>query len=155
MKNLFLILLILLATKAVKCETVKVDLETIRIIDLASKEFSIKTEYLLKIAYIESRFKTKAVNINKNGTVDVGLFQINTIHWNTTCKGLNIFTTKGNAFCAAKLLKRAKRYKENDEYWLGRYHSKTPSLKRKYYKLINGVNLDSIEIKEVKNENFK
>ena len=34
----------------------------------------------IKIAYCESRFNPKATNINKNGTKDVGIFQINT-YW--------------------------------------------------------------------------
>ena len=37
-------------------------------------------EYLLLIAYVESRHNPKAINYNKNGTVDKGLFQLNSVN---------------------------------------------------------------------------
>lgn len=34
----------------------------------------------LRIAYLESRYKLDAVNVNRNGSTDKGVFQINSIH---------------------------------------------------------------------------
>jgi len=43
-------------------------------------------EILSCLAYLESSYDTKSVsNPNSNGTIDRGLFQINSIHINTTC----------------------------------------------------------------------
>lgn len=44
------------------------------------KEFNIPPSLLWSIAKTESDFNIKAKNINKNGSVDYGLMQINSIH---------------------------------------------------------------------------
>lgn len=150
MKYLILILSLVLLAKISHAQKVQVDFETIRTINEIAKTENIKVEYLLRIAFVESRFKIDAINVNKNGTIDLGLFQINTIHWNTTCKNFDVFTVKGNTRCATKLIKIALKHKGKDAHWLGRYHSKTPSLKRKYYNLINSVDLNRIEVKKEK-----
>ncbi len=76
----------------------------LRIIHKAAERYDLDVQDLLSIAYTESKFDNDARRENGNGTVDVGMFQINTIHWDTTCKGLDILTLKGNAYCAAKIV---------------------------------------------------
>lgn len=115
---------------------------TLKIVYKASKRFGVDSQDLLKIAFLESSFKETAVRVNKNGTIDLGMFQINSVHWSTTCKAFDIFTLEGNAYCAAKLVKLAKEgAREDDEHWIGRYHSKTPSLKVAYANKVQSVNL--------------
>lgn len=99
---------------------------------MACKEYKVNYNDMMRIAYIESAFRVDALNKNRNGTIDVGLFQINSIHHNTTCAGLNVYTVKGNVYCAVKLVAGLKKYKAVDKHWIGRYYSKTPSLKRRY-----------------------
>lgn len=45
-----------------------------------SAKYGINTETALRIAKAESNFKADVVNYNTNGTEDVGVFQINTVH---------------------------------------------------------------------------
>lgn len=105
----------------------------------AAGTYNIKPKYLFAIWAIESsgdRSGTVHIKENKNGTFDVGPFQINSIHISRTCKEHDIFTFKGNVYCAAKLIKLHSRFKNKDECWLARYHSKTPSKKKIYCKKI-------------------
>lgn len=99
----------------------------------AAKTYNVSEEKLLRIAYVESHFNKRAVRINKNYTMDYGAFQINSIHWHTTCSEYNIFEFAGNVSCAAKLLSVHKKHKYKDTQWMARFHSKTPSKKQKYY----------------------
>ena len=48
--------------------------------DLIVKYFGSDSETMLKIAKAESNLKPDAVNVNKNGTRDIGIFQINSVH---------------------------------------------------------------------------
>lgn len=103
------------------------------VINKAAGRYALDKKHLLKLAKIESNFMEKAININKNKTVDYGMFQINSVHWDTTCKEYNIFLLEGNALCAAKIVKKIQtKYKGIDDCWLARYHSNTASIKRKY-----------------------
>jgi hypothetical protein len=119
--------------------------KTLKVIYNAAKKFDVDANDLLKIAFVESSFREHARRVNSNGTIDLGMFQINSIHWSTTCKSFDVFTLKGNAACAAKLLKAAAKHAEKDEDWKGRYHSKTPSLKSAYADKLAAVNLESKE----------
>lgn len=103
------------------------------------KEYKVSYNDMMRIAFIESSFRADALNKNKNGTVDVGLFQINSIHHNTTCAGLNVYTVKGNVYCAVKLVAGLKKYKAVDKHWLARYHSKTRSKKLAYVNKLNKI----------------
>lgn len=44
---------------------------------LAGKKYKVNPDILLAIAVVESGMKANAVNVNKNGTKDYGMFQIN------------------------------------------------------------------------------
>lgn len=114
----------------------------LKVIYKAAKRFNLDAQALIKIAYLESSFREDATRVNPNGTVDYGMFQVNSVHWTTTCKDYNVFTTYGNTYCAAKLLWLASKHSSHDPHWTGRYHSKTPSLKAAY-----ADKLASIELK--------
>lgn len=99
-------------------------------ISFASKAYSLNPLELTAIGILESglgQFKT--LRVNKNGTIDVGLFQINSVNLHK-CTEYNVETIEGSALCAAKLLSSIKA-KHKD--YLGRYHSKTPSKKNAYH----------------------
>lgn len=97
-----------------------------------AKEARIDSNDLIRVAYVESRFKMSAIRNNTNGTIDFGMFQINSVHWSTTCKAYNVMSFSGNAKCAAKLIQDAKKHAGHDSLWLARYHSKTHSKKALY-----------------------
>jgi len=97
--------------------------------------------YLLRaILMVESRLNPKAININKNGTRDIGVAQINSIH-------LPVLQTHGikenhlmdacvNTYVGAWLLrKQIARYGMN---WFGvaAYHSVTPDKNFRYQVLV-------------------
>ena len=131
------ILLIVLIAFKVDARDAKPSMKQLEVIQSVSKKYNVKMSHLLKIAYVESRFKQDAVRVNTNGTIDVGMFQINSIHFDTTCKGLDVLKLQGNAECAAKILKSHSKHSSKDAQWIARYHSKTPSLKAKYYQKLN------------------
>lgn len=108
--------------------------QRLQVLYKVAKEARIDSNDLIRIAYVESKFKQNAVRTNSNGTVDYGMFQINSVHWSTTCRYMNVMTFEGNVRCAAKLVQEAQIHSKRDVLWLGRYHSKTPSKKIKYSK---------------------
>lgn len=123
-------------------QTVKMpSAKTLKVIYQAAKRYDVDAQALIKIAYLESSFKADARRVNVNGTVDFGMFQVNSVHWTTTCKGLDVFSLKGNASCAAKLLSLAAKHADVDPHWTGRYHSKTPTLKAAYAAKLASITL--------------
>lgn len=105
-------------------------------IDKASKAFDVDALQLTAIGIIESGLgKNAKTRLNRNGTHDKGVFQINTVNW-SKCAEFKIETLQGNAFCAAKLLSQIKIKKPQD---LGKYHSKTPSKKIAYFAKLTKV----------------
>lgn len=106
-------------------------------INSASARYNVDPKVLQAIAYLESSGgKRTSLRINTNGTFDVGAFQINSLHWYTTCKKYNVLTLQGNAYCAALILSKHTKHANRDPDYVGRYHSKTPSLKKKYAKKV-------------------
>lgn len=59
---------------------------------------------LFCIAKLESNFDPYAFNINKNGTIDVGLLQINSI-WYKHCK-FPLYKIENNVSCAKTVLEK-------------------------------------------------
>lgn len=49
-------------------------------IEVLAPQYGVDVEVAMKIAFAESSFREKAVNYNTNGTNDMGVFQINSIH---------------------------------------------------------------------------
>ncbi len=108
----------------------------IRAIQKASSTFHVNSLELTAIGIIETGLgKYSHIHRNSNGTVDRGIFQINTVN-EVVCVEYNLDSPEGSALCAAKLLSQIKT-KHND--YLGRYHSKTPTKKAIYLKKVTQV----------------
>lgn len=121
--------------------------QVLNLIYRVALKHNLDAQNFVSIAYIESKFDPNAIRVNKNQTIDYGMFQINSVHWTTTCLGLDIFQLQGNAECAARILSSFKHFEIDDPHWIGRYHSKTPSLKKKYFKLVENakVHLNKVD----------
>lgn len=129
-----------LVVLAMECSNAaSLTLEQKKTINSVAKQYGISKDKLIRIAYVESHFNQKAVRFNKNYSMDYGAFQINSIHWHTTCAEFNIFEFEGNCRCATKLLVMHKRNASHDSIWYGRYNSKTPSKKQLYVDKLNRV----------------
>lgn len=60
----------------------------------------------LAIAKSESGLKETSVNINTNGTIDIGIFQINSVHWSKPkCHPKFLFDAYKNTDCAFEIWK--------------------------------------------------
>lgn len=103
----------------------------------AAKVYGVDERTMIAIAYIESSFRPDAYNVNVNGTVDLGLFQINSVVAKEECEEYNLWSAKGSALCAAKMI--AKHKKTGDPLYIGRYHNSRPELKLKYYRRVQEV----------------
>lgn len=119
----------------------KLSIEAVRAIVDASNKYGIDAQALVKIGYVESRYNQAAIRVNKNHTVDIGMFQVNSVHWSKECKGIDVTTLQGNADCAAKIIAGHAKHAKTDSAWLGRYHSKTISKKLFYSKQLDKVGL--------------
>lgn len=110
----------------------------IKAIAYASKHYGINPLELTAIGIIETGLgKYNKTRLNTNGTLDKGIFQINSVNFKT-CVEYNLNSPEGSALCAAKLLSRLKARRSD---YLGAYHSKTPSKKTLYlikvYKIVS------------------
>ena len=140
MRSLIYILFMLIITLVIKVRAeVPIKQHQLTVINEAAIAYGVSPDKLVRIAYVESRFNENAIRHNRNGTTDIGIFQINTVHISRTCKEYNIGTLYGNTYCAAKLLAIHKKHKYKDSKWHARFHSKTPSLKHKYYLKLQAV----------------
>lgn len=109
-------------------------------IELASLKYNVDPEVMRAIATIESSYGKRAIlRRNKNATYDVGVFQINSVHWSTTCRGYDVTTLEGNTNCGARLLKAALKRGPMDRDAVGAYHSRTPSKKHKYATKVRAI----------------
>jgi hypothetical protein len=115
--------------------------EPFRAIETAARLYGLDPKQMVAIADVESRMSVKALNVNTNGTRDVGMFQINTVVAEGECLEFNVFTVQGNALCAAKLLKGHKKHEYDDAQWIGRYHSKQPNEKALYVQKLNDLQM--------------
>jgi soluble lytic murein transglycosylase-like protein len=102
----------------------------------ASQYYNINPKLLKAIAKIESNFNPKAIRVNKNGTKDYGIMQINSIHFRElSVFGIgehNIMDPRTNIFIGAALLERHIKVFGNDISSVGRYHSNTPQFKAQW-----------------------
>lgn len=102
----------------------------------ASGTYGIDVLELTAIGIVETGLgKYAKTRRNRNGTFDKGLFQINTVNV-PYCIEYNLDSPEGSALCAAKLLARIKK---NREDYLGVYHSKTPSKKAVYEQKLSNI----------------
>lgn len=106
--------------------------------DLAAQRFDVDAWLLFAIASRESNFTQGAIGNNKNGTQDLGIMQINTIHLNEMQRyGISRNDILHNKDCkgtyvSALLLKRCLNDYGVNIDGVGCYHSRTPHLRRKY-----------------------
>jgi len=145
MKHLLLILLI--TTKAHAGDVTNVlrladangfqpDARIARAIVKASRRYHIDARELAAIAIVETGLgKYTRSTPNDNGTIDEGIFQINSVNF-SRCVEYNLKSPEGSAYCAAKLLSTIKHARSD---YLGVWHSKTPSKKIKYMKKVTQV----------------
>lgn len=60
----------------------------------------------IAVAKAESGLQEDRYNINKNGTIDIGIFQINEVHWKKEgCKPKDLFDGFKNVDCAYQIWK--------------------------------------------------
>lgn len=106
-------------------------------ISRAARAYNVSVEKMTAIAIVETGLgRYTAVKLNKNGTRDKGLFQINEVN-KTFCREFNLNTDEGSAFCAAKILADLKKRYPKDYY--GVYHSKTPKYKEAYKEKVDNI----------------
>ncbi|WP_299999373.1 lytic transglycosylase domain-containing protein [uncultured Cedecea sp.] len=103
----------------------------------AAQCFKINPLIIKAIIWQESNNRQDVINVNKNKTQDVGIMQINSIHFNTLGK-LGVTEKEirenscANVFSGSWILSRVI---ENNAYsWegIGKYHSKTPYYRDRY-----------------------
>ncbi|WP_080761782.1 lytic transglycosylase domain-containing protein [Aeromonas hydrophila] len=110
----------------------------------AAQCFQINPLLLKAIIWQESRNRQQAMNQNANGTVDVGVMQINTVHFKAL-KSLGIDETLlrenscANVFSGAWVLKQSIELYGYTWDGIGNYHSKTPVHHDRYVKKIIGL----------------
>nr|WP_323118007.1 lytic transglycosylase domain-containing protein [Burkholderia alba] len=111
----------------------------------AARRYRVNADVLRSIAYYESGLNPRALHRNRNGSVDVGLMQINSVHFpalrdaGIDRRGLDDASV--NARVGAALLRR-----QIDLYgatWraVGAYHSTTPELRDRYARAIYDIYL--------------
>ena len=106
----------------------------------AAKYQHVNPEVLRAIAKVESRDNPHAVNRNRNGTVDFGLMQINSVHLRELNRyGIHrrdLMNECKNIYTAAWLLRQKMDQHGNTWQAIGAYHSETPALRKQYAGLV-------------------
>ena len=104
--------------------------------DDAATTYRVNPWVLRGIAYVESRFNPSAINKNRNGTIDIGITQINSIHLPRLARfGIrkqDLFDACTSIHVSAWLLKQKMEIHGNTWKAIGAYHSETPSFRDKY-----------------------
>lgn len=68
------------------------------------EKFGNECQIALLVARAESNMNEEAININKNGTIDMGIFQINSVHWKKEgCNPKSLLDARKNVNCAYKI----------------------------------------------------
>ncbi|HRF57805.1 MAG TPA: lytic transglycosylase domain-containing protein [Campylobacterales bacterium] len=97
------------------------------------EHFGIPPLLLKNIAKIESSLNPHCINHNKNGTIDYGIMQINTVHFAELQRyGVNernIMNPKVNIMAGAILVKKLIDNNQTNYDSIGKYHSKTSRFK--------------------------
>ena len=109
-------------------------------ISSASSFHGVNPWVLASILKVESSFNPKAVNRNDNGSVDVGIGQMNSIHFKELAKwGIapnDLFDACTATYVAAWHLSKQVRAYGNTWFAIGAYHSATPYYNQRYQALI-------------------
>jgi soluble lytic murein transglycosylase-like protein len=106
------------------------------IFEKAGNDFGIEPTLLQRIATIESSLNPRAINQNKNGTVDIGLMQINSMHLRSLSRiGVTreaLLDPEVNVYVGALLLSSHIRKKGYNLEAIGCYHSANPVFKSQW-----------------------
>lgn len=112
-------------------------------IDEAARHHQVHAAVLRAIGWHESRLRPEALNRNRNGSVDIGAFQINSVHLPLLSRH-GIAARQLHDGCTAAYV-AAWHYRRQIERWgdswdaVGAYHSDTPALRRGYANRIAAV----------------
>ncbi|MEM5433794.1 lytic transglycosylase domain-containing protein [Paraburkholderia diazotrophica] len=102
----------------------------------AAKYHRVNPTVLLAIAVVESKMRPDAMHVNANGSHDMGVMQINSIHLPELArygvKREDLYDGCKNVYTGAWILR--KRLDEYGNTWaaIGAYHSATPALRDGY-----------------------
>lgn len=115
------------------------------IFEKAGRDFGIEFSLLKRIAMIESSLNPSAINQNKNGTVDIGLMQINSMHLKRLGKvGVtrqSLLDPEVNVYVAALLLSSHIRKRGYNLEAIGCYHSANPVFKNQWLRRLAIANV--------------
>ncbi|AOJ10174.1 lytic transglycosylase domain-containing protein [Burkholderia mayonis] len=112
-------------------------------IDDAARRYGVNADLLRSIAYYESGLNPRALHRNDDGSTDIGLMQINSVHLpalrDQGIDRFRLYDASVNARIGAALLRR-----QIDQYgdtWraVGAYHSRTPGLSERYARAVRDV----------------
>ncbi len=116
----------------------------------AGADFGIEASLLKRIATIESSLNPHAINQNKNGTVDIGLMQINSMHLKRLAKvGVtrqSLLDPEVNVYVAALLLSSHIRKRGYNLEAIGCYHSANPVFKNQWLRRLAMVNVPKTSV---------
>lgn len=109
----------------------------------AAKYHTVNPWILRAIIQVESNFNAGALNKNRNGTVDVGVAQINSMHFAELAKyGIgekDLLNGCVSSYVAAWHLKKQHKAYGNTWYAVGAYHSATKCYNDRYTGLVWNV----------------
>jgi hypothetical protein len=101
---------------------------------------------LRAILKVESGFNPNAQNRNRNGTIDVGIAQINSMHFAELAKhGIapeHLLNACTSSYVAAWHLSKQVSAYGNSWYAIGAYHSRSPCLNNRYVALVWNTLID-------------
>ncbi|WP_082717728.1 MULTISPECIES: lytic transglycosylase domain-containing protein [Burkholderia] len=112
-------------------------------IDVAALRYHINPDLLRSIGYYESRLNPDAIHRNSNGSVDIGLMQINSIHLHALrARGIDrsrLVNASVNADVGASLLREKIDRYGNTWAAVGEYHSHTRKFGSEYARAIHEI----------------
>lgn len=111
--------------------------------DDAAQYQNVSARVLRAIAWVESRGRGDAMHVNRNGSVDYGIMQINSIHLRTLGRyGISakqLMSPCVNIYVAAWHLKAMVRKYGNTWTAVGAYHSESPAERQRYIRGIQAL----------------
>lgn len=117
-----------------------------RCIAVAAKFHKVNDRVLSAILRVESSYNALAVNHNVNGTIDVGIGQVNSIHFKELSgHGIapgNLLDPCVGTYVAAWHLARQIKLHGNTWFAIGAYHSVTPYYNSRYQALVFNTMVD-------------
>ncbi|MCT7311989.1 lytic transglycosylase domain-containing protein [Ralstonia sp. CHL-2022] len=112
-------------------------------IDDAAAYHGVNAQVLRAIGYQESHLNPQAHNRNRNGSEDLGMFQINTIHLPELSRyGIGrqmLYDPCVSAYVAAWHLARKVQLHGNSWHAIGAYHSESPGENGIYARAVEGI----------------